>query len=131
VGAHSASIVVPQDFQWLNTPAANAVINRNNGFLVSYNASGYDYVNIFGYSATMVGGNTVGAGFFCAAQASAGSFTIPAAVLQSLPQSQLNQGFPLGALSVGGYVTDTFNAADLDVRTIVYANSTFATVKYE
>ncbi|MDA1236817.1 MAG: hypothetical protein O3A53_18710 [Acidobacteria bacterium] len=130
VGAHSASIVVPQDFEWLNKPAANAVINRNNGFPVNYNATGYDYVNIFGYSATMVGQDTIGAGFFCAASAAAGSFTIPAAVLQSLPQSQLTQGFPLGFLTVGGYVTDTFNSADLDVRTIVYADSSVVTVNY-
>lgn len=130
VGAHSASIVVPQDFQWLNKPAANAVISRNSGFQINYNATGYNYVNIFGYSVTMAGGSNVGAGFFCAAPAGAGTFTIPAAVLQSLPQSQLTQGIPLGFLTVGGYVTGTFSAADLDVRTIVYADSSVVTVNY-
>ena len=130
IGSHSASVVNPQDFEWLNQPAANDAINRGSGFPVNYNATGFDYVNIFGYSATMAHGTQVGAGFFCAADASAGSFTIPAAVLQSLPMSQLNQGVPLGGLIVGGYVTGGFNAADLDVRTIVYSDSTVVSVAY-
>lgn len=106
------------------------MIPRNTGYTVNYNASGFDYVNIFGYSATMANGNQVGAGFFCAADASANSFTIPAAVLQSMPISQLQQGFPLAGLTVGGYVTGGFNAADLDVRTIVYSDSTVVSVGY-
>jgi len=130
VAAHSASIVVPQDFEWLNQPVANVAINRNAPFPVNYNATGFDYVNIFGYSVTMVAETPIGAGFFCAAQASAGTFNIPAAVLQSLPASDLIQGVPLGFLTVGGYVVDSFSAADLDLRSIVYADSTVVSVNF-
>ncbi len=130
VGAHSASLVVPQDFQWLNQPAASAAIDRSAGLKIEYTASGYDYVSIIGGSSTTVGSNTVGAQFYCSASPSASSFTVPAAVLLSLPASDLIEGFASGALIVGGGVYDTFTAPSLDIGTITYADTTFVTVDF-
>ncbi len=46
---------------------------------------------------------SAGAQFACIAQASAGSFTVPAEVLLALPQSQIQDAMPMGALIVGNY----------------------------
>jgi uncharacterized protein (TIGR03437 family) len=130
VQSHNASIVVPQAFQWLNKPESGDAINRSQGKEITYSASGFDYVFIFGASSTSVDDDAVGAGFYCAADAAAGSFNIPAPVLLSLPDSPLIEGTPTGILSVGGYVADTFNAADLDLRSITYSDTDVTTVDY-
>ena len=130
VQSHNASIVVPQAFQWLNKPDSGDVINRSQGKQITYSASGFDYVYIFGSSALNVDDDAVGAAFFCAADAAAGSFTIPAPILLSLPDSPLIEGTPTGILSVGGYVADTFTATDLDQRSIIYSDTDLTTVDY-
>lgn len=130
VQSHNASLVVPAAFEWLNKPAAGAAIMRSQPKLITYSASGYDYVYIFGASTLVVGDANVGSGFFCTADAAAGSFTIPAPILLSLPDSPLIEGSPTGILSVGGYVADTFSAADLDQRSIIYSDTTLTTVDY-
>jgi uncharacterized protein (TIGR03437 family) len=130
VQSHNAPIVVPAAFQWLNKPATGAPIVRSQGKVITYAASGYDYVYIFGASTLVVGNSNVGSGFFCAANAAAGSFTIPAPILLSLPDSPLIQGSPTGILSVGGYVSDPFTASDLDQRSIIYSDTILTTVDY-
>jgi len=130
VQSHNAPIVVPAAFEWLNKPATGAAIIRSQGKLITYAASGYDYVYIFGASTLVSGNANVGSGFFCAADAAAGSFTIPAPVLLSLPDSPLIEGNPTGILSVAGYVAEPFTATDLDQRSITYSDSTLTTVDY-
>lgn len=130
VQAHNASVVVPQDFEWTNQPEFGAVINRANSLTVQYTGSGYDYVHIFGAAPAVIDGdNVVGAAFYCAADANAGAFTIPAAVLASLPDSPLQEGFPTGSISVGGYVLEDFDAG-LDIESMTYSDSTAVIVDF-
>lgn len=129
VQAHNASLVVPQGFEWTNKPAFGAAINRAAGLEVKYTGSGYDYVNIFGAAAASTGENAVGAAFICVANAASPSFTIPAAVLMALPDSPLEEGFPTGLISVGGYVLEGFNAG-LDVESMSYSDTTSVLVDF-
>ncbi|MCU1259888.1 MAG: hypothetical protein JWO80_2773 [Bryobacterales bacterium] len=74
----------------------------------------------------------VGAEFVCIQQASAGSFTIPAPVLLSLPPSTtITTGIPSGFLGVGYFVGQVFTAAGLDQATVSASGFSLQTVTYQ
>jgi len=74
-------------------------------------------VIISGTSTTPVGSDTIGAGFFCVAPASAGTFTVPGAILSALPASTATAGsiVPPGLLFLGSGVEKDFSTPDLDL----------------
>lgn len=130
VQAHSASVVVPQEFIWTNKPAFGAAINRATPLTVQYSGgAGYDYVSIYGASPAVIGETVIGAAFHCIANPAAGSFTIPVPVLSALPDSPLINGFPGGSINVGGYISETFNA-NLDQESMIYADTTTVNVDF-
>lgn len=89
VGAFSTNVTIPQPFLWNNRPL-NGSVARTNGLVVNWTGGGSSGTVVIGGSAgTLSAPNTnvafAGARFNCIAPASAGTFTIPPAVLLSLP----------------------------------------------
>ncbi len=125
VQAHIASITVPQDFVWTNREVAAGSVDRSSPLPIQYSAPGYDYVSIFGWSsATFDPNNIFGRVFRCSADPSAGSFTIPARVLMSLPDNPTVFGIGTGAIAVGGIKVLPFDAGGTDQNLIGYEDHT-------
>jgi uncharacterized protein (TIGR03437 family) len=85
VGNFSTSVNFVNPLTWTNSGSA-ATITRSQGATVNWSggASG-TYVEISGSSAATIGGQYLSVGFVCNAPAGAGTFTVPAYVLQALP----------------------------------------------
>lgn len=132
VGAFTTSLTWPAAFLWSNQAAITSV-NRNNALAINW--SGGDpqgYVSITGFSVADVAGTKVGAGFTCLELASRGTFSVPAAILSSLPVSMSVQGAPLGQLSVFGIGRPgTFTATGLDRGAISYQSGTAKLIQYQ
>jgi len=107
VGAFSASVTFPGDFVWTNESSISGDISRSTPLTVTWSGGATGLVTIAGAAVTNVSGKaSIGATysgslFLCNAAGSAGSFTIPAAMLQQLPavgHNPLNTTF--GTLTV-------------------------------
>ncbi len=127
-GAFSASINVPGLLNWATNPATapGATINRTSPLAFTWSTSGTsasDYVLLSASSATNVGTADVttynSATVLCLQPASAGSYTIPAWLLQALPASStVNVGLPIpsGAILAGIFnVTGTTTIPNIDL----------------
>ncbi|MEZ5367452.1 MAG: hypothetical protein R2748_35180, partial [Bryobacterales bacterium] len=82
---------------------------------------------IFGSSyQSLTGQEAVGAGFFCLANGSTGSFTVPAAILELLPASETisedGVSVETGALAVGLTMREECEATGLDVCSLDYTD---------
>ncbi|MGP0071035.1 MAG: hypothetical protein ACLPWF_03770 [Bryobacteraceae bacterium] len=90
VGAFSASVTLPGDFVWTNESSISGTISQSAPLTVTWSGGATGLVNIAGEAWTRVSGGTSpnatysAFGFLCNAAGSAGSFTIPAAMLQQL-----------------------------------------------
>jgi uncharacterized protein (TIGR03437 family) len=116
VGAFQTTITVPAVLKWANMD--NVVnISRAAGQQVTW--TGGDpagNVTIIGTSVSGSSADSVGASFNCTAKASDGQFTIPPAVLLSLPVSATVSGVPLGSLLLGtATAVKPFTASGLDM----------------
>jgi uncharacterized protein (TIGR03437 family) len=104
IGPFSASVAVPPLFTWTNRDGINDV-NRGQGLALTW-TGGAGVMVINGSSATRVGGTQNdpvfdGAVFVCFQNASAGNFTVPAAILSQLPASgDLATGSGSGSLEL-------------------------------
>jgi uncharacterized protein (TIGR03437 family) len=106
VGAFSAALTLANPLTWSNR-ASIAEVNRSQGLTVTWTGGDPNtLVNITGSSFTLQGSTPSGATFICWARNSAGSFTVPANILNQLPAStSISQG-PIsftqpGTLAVG------------------------------
>lgn len=105
VGPFEASVSVPAPFVWTNRDGINDV-TRSQGLALTW-SGGAGVMIISGVSARRVGGTAEnpdyeGAAFACFANAGAGNFTVPAAILDQLPESgDVMAGAGLGFLSLG------------------------------
>ncbi len=118
VGAFTAQYTITAPLVWTNK-AAISTVTRANGQLVTWTGGGpNDYVSISGYSAAEASENTIYGFFSCVERASVGRFTIPPAVLLSLPPTPSGDSLslPFGTLGVGLIGQErTFNAPGLDL----------------
>jgi hypothetical protein len=77
----------------------------------------------------------VGAMFICMEQAAKGTFTIPAAILASMPASTTTDGMPTGMLMVGNMPKfddgHKFTATGLDAGYIYYSTLNAKNVNYK
>lgn len=116
VGPFQVSHTIPPALQWLNESSITTV-NRAQGVQVTW--SGGDpnsFVEIAGVAVDP--SKTAAAVFVCAERASAGSFTVPAAVLLALPATGATG--EAGFLFVGSFTTPTrFTATGLDLGYVV------------
>ena len=102
VGPFSTQLTVPPPLTWSNMTSIFA-IDRSIG--VTVNWSGGDpstYVTVSGLSvnSSAGGGQSLYGYFSCAVPISAGTFTVPATVLEALPPSTLVEGVSSSTLSV-------------------------------
>jgi len=130
VGAFSASTDLPDPLTWTNRNLT--MVNRGQSLPIAWTggASG-DFVQIVGASSDLR--LQSGGVFFCTAPVSAGSFSVPAAILSSLPVSGTEQGVPTGFLSVGttSYGSaSTFTAPGLDAAILYYISSSGTLVEF-
>lgn len=123
VGAFTAALDIPALLTWTNQDAITDVTRSQGQQIVWTGGGANDAVMMMGVSALTT--PEVGAMFVCAEAASKGSFTIPAAVLNSLPVSPVGtDGTPSGMLMVGTmpvFSQNTFTASGIDVGYFVYS----------
>jgi hypothetical protein len=101
IGAFNTSVTVPTPLDWTNKNSISN-IDRSQNLNVTWTGGGSNIVTITGISGALAGGTQQkpvydAAVFFCYQNASAGSFSIPSAVLSQLPQS-------VGDILTGGTV---------------------------
>jgi hypothetical protein len=123
IGQFSVNLTIPPSLVWSNRSSVTSV-NRSDGVTVTW--AGGDpagYVQISGGSSTATGPRAF---FGCAAPVSAGSFTVPAEILLSLPAAQG------GFLAVANFVNpQQFSAANLDAGYATGYVSYISTVAYQ
>jgi len=131
VGAFTAKLNVFDPLNWTNA-ASVTTVTRANGQLVTW--TGGDpggNVYIVGFSvASVAGSSSVGAEFVCVERTSAGQFTVPAAVLLSLPATPSNATAGSAAMLVESVTTAPFTAKGLDQGTVSASSSVLKTVTF-
>ncbi len=121
VGAFTGTITLPAKLNWTNRPAVPATINRAQPLTITW-TNGYAgaLLQIVGQSQVSLG---VGAQFMCWADATAGSYTVPAAVLSALPHTYSNSNNPQGSLDVAQvYIGPAFSAPGTDYTSTQFAD---------
>jgi uncharacterized protein (TIGR03437 family) len=119
IGAFTTQLDMGSPLVWSNM-AGISTVTRSNGLTVNWTGGGSgSYVSITGSSFGAINGSSVDfvvGSFTCQAPTSAGTFTVPAAVLLSLPQSFTIAGISTSTLSVSNVTGPvTFTAQGLDV----------------
>ena len=142
VGPFSASLTLPDNFDWTNSgnvvsagvPRSDVTITWTGG-----NSGANPVVYVFGNSTVI---NTTdpsknrGKSFSCAAPASAGRLTVPASIIQQLPSSsndpaEVSFG-TLGATTAGSAsFTAPLTSGTLDAGFIAYGEARTVSVKYQ
>ena len=134
VGAFSAAITLPDPLVWTNQ-AATDTVTRASGQTVTWTGGDPSgSVLILGFST--VAGAQAGREFLCVEKASAGTFTIPAAVLLALPAtvgspSGTTAASVTGALGVGYQKSNSFTAPGIDQGTIVGLGLNLKVITYK
>ena len=128
VGPFQVSQTLPQTLQWLNESSLTAV-NRAQGVQVTWSAADPGgVVQIQGLATDP--SNTVTGGFICLERASAGSFTVPSAVLLALPAT--GGSAENGALLLGSSTIATrFTASGLDYGAMSMSVLIFKQIAYQ
>jgi hypothetical protein len=119
--AFSTSITLPAALQWTNHPNVPATISRSQPLTVNW-TNGFPgaLLTINAQSSASLG---VGAAFTCWADATAGTFTVPASILSAMPPTFSAGGEPQGALNVYQvYNGPQFTAAGIDEGTTSFAD---------
>jgi hypothetical protein len=130
VGAFTARLTIGEEVNWTNR-ASVRTITRTAPLTVNWTGGdpAAEFVDITG--SVVVVSRKVGATFTCRAPRSAGSFTIPAEVLSSLPASEMQEGLPTGYLAVdAAYLPVTFSAAGLEAGFFSYLRTASLPVTY-
>lgn len=118
IGAFNVSITLPALFNWTNRPSPKATISRSEPFVINW-TNGYPgaLVDIeLQSSASLTEGVTV----VCWADATAGTFSVPVAVLQALPPTY--SGGSASAHVSQGYSTNNFTAPGIDIGTTSWSS---------
>ena len=134
VGAHSQPIDIPAPLNWTNKDQISSV-TRSQGQTVTWTPVGGEVMIVGNSFRRLTGEDAVGAGFFCLADGSSGSFNISSAVLSSLPVSAtISAGsfsVETGTLMVGANKREECQASGLDACTIVYSDFTAKLIGYQ
>ena len=106
IGPYSVSVTLPGNFVWTNQQTIPSSIPRSSPLKITWTGNAGGLVTIFAAALTQTGGSLLtstynATGFTCLASGSAGSFTVPAYILQQLPAVPSDPtGSTLGTLSV-------------------------------
>lgn len=131
VGIFNAHLNVSPALNWTNAGQITTV-HESAGQLITW--TGGDpagTVQITGFSLSGIEAPIVGASFVCTAPNSAKQFTIPSAVLLTLPASPTDSLFPLGSLSVSAEgAFQSFTAPGLDIGFAIATDGSGKSVNY-
>ena len=132
VGPFTVSLDVPEPLNWTNRDTITSV-PRSSNLAITWTGGGQNgTVQIFGSSIVAADDTASGAVFFCREDVSAGSFSVPSAVLSSLPVSGTQGGIPFGILGVGVTSDGTrFNADGLDLGSFSHNDLTLKPVAFQ
>ena len=133
VGTFSASLMWPGGFNWVVERPLNTIPRSQDLEIRWEGASAEGYVTITGESIGGTAAAPVGARFTCRARASAGSFVVPAVVLQQLPASQgYTENSSTGSLTVGASgLPVPFVASGLDYGALNYTAAFVRNVRFD
>ncbi len=120
IGAFTVKVPLPAALDWTNIPARPVKIPRAHSLTINW-TNGYSgaLVQMIGQSQATLG---VGAQFTCWADATAGTFTIPEAILSAIPATYFSSKVPQGSLSV----IQVFTSSDFSAPGIDYGGIQFA-----
>jgi hypothetical protein len=133
VGAFTASLTLAAPLVWTNMNSITTV-TRSQGVTVTWTGGDPNsYVQIGGSAFSGADNSAVGGAFYCTAPVNAGTFTVPASVLLSLPPTGSSSGFPIpGSLSVGNYSNPKqFTASGLDFGFVSFYNTNVVEPTYQ
>ena len=134
VGAFQASLTAGASLNWTNQSSITTV-NRSQDLNITWTGGGTGLVTINGDSVSGTGNAAIGGVFICSAPATAGQFTVPAAVLLALPVSSTQSvggvSIPSGFLFVGSSTTSSFTASGIDQGFASYTDSTGKLVGFQ
>ncbi len=121
IGAFNVSVPFPTPLVWTNQITPPATIDRSQPLTITW-SNGYAgallYIN--GQSQASLG---VGAQFTCYADATAGTFTVPQAILEAMPPTYSSNGNPQGSLDVYQVFTGpNFTAPGIDIGTTMFSD---------
>jgi uncharacterized protein (TIGR03437 family) len=121
VNAFTASITLPAKLNWTNRPTVPASIDRTQPLTINWsNGFAGALLQIVGQSQVSQG---VGAQFTCWADATVGTYTVPAAVLSALPHTYSNSGIAQGSLDVTQiYTGPVFTPPGVDYATTSFSD---------
>jgi len=137
VGAFTTSLTVAAPLTWTNSSSITTV-TRSQGVTVNWTGGNSNtYVEISGSAFSGSSQTAVGGFFYCTAPVSAGTFTVPASVLLSLPptgsitESGVTIPIP-GTLVVGNYSNPvSFTASGLDFAFAQFYNTNSIQAAYQ
>jgi uncharacterized protein (TIGR03437 family) len=135
VGPFTTQLDMGSPLVWSNM-ASISTVTRSNGLTVNWTggASG-SYVSVTGLSFGAINGSSVDfvvGDFTCQAPVSAGTFTVPSAVLLSLPQSFTIAGISTSTLAVSNVTGPvTFTAQGLDLGLVEATVENTISVAYQ
>jgi uncharacterized protein (TIGR03437 family) len=125
IGAFSGTLTFPQAVNWTNQGSTTNVSATHNLTVNWTGGPANGYVSIFGVSGLASISKEIQ--FFCTAQASAGTFTIPSQVFALLPPAGIGSNLQAGTnFYVAAIAPGTFTAPGLDYG-FVYSSSVIST----
>ena len=131
VGIFNAQLNVSPALTWTNE-AQITTVHESAGQLITWTGGDPSgTVQLTGSSISGIEAPIVGASFICTAPNSAQQFTIPSAVLLTLPPSPSDSPFPLGSLSVSAQgAFQSFTAPGLDIGIAIATDGSGQSVNY-
>jgi uncharacterized protein (TIGR03437 family) len=133
VGAFTTSLTLATPLAWTNMSSLTSV-TRSKGVTVNWTGGNSGtYVEITGTAFSGSSSASVGGAFYCTAPVSAGTFTVPASVLLSLPPTGTISGIAIpGTLSVSNYSNpQSFTASGLDFAFAQFYNTSTTQATYQ
>ncbi len=149
VGAFSVKITVPGDFTWSNIDSIPDIVPRSNPLTITWTGGSTGLVNVSGFGATRVGGDATDPNaildatiFTCVYQASAGTGTVPTAVLQQIPAVSSDplsgsfgslsvQAIPDAASGQGKFTAPLTAGGNVDIGYFIYVIGSLKTVGWQ
>ena len=132
VSAHSADITIGEPFIWSNRNELTT-IERSQPLILRYTGGvAGQQIRVYGNSPYTIQEDTYGgAAFFCVGEGNLGSFTIPATVLNTLPDSPISDtNQPTGVLSLEGVQSNSFIIPGFDLAEIKHVDRELVNVDY-
>lgn len=134
IGAFVAKVNIGPPLQWTNqAPVGATAIDRTKPLLLTWTGGDpSSYAFIEGFSTNATATSSITAGFICIAPIAPGQFTVPPAVLLSLPPASSQALLSQGTLLLGASTNpQPFTAPGLDAGFILSTNASGGSVTFQ